>query len=97
MYLNDVELVISTRDISAQLAGRRFTESKRARCRATLNSRTIVCRSRIMLVLESAMTENVAMIARTTNTIINSTNENPFWFLEMGMIMGFAPSNDGEA
>jgi hypothetical protein len=42
MYLNEVALVISTRDMSAQLVARRFTESKRDRSSATLNSLAIV-------------------------------------------------------
>jgi hypothetical protein len=72
-----VALVISTRDIWSQVSGRRFTESYRARSRATLNSREMFCRARFDADDPSAMTASVTTMPITTSTIKSSITENP--------------------
>lgn len=68
---------MTTIDISAQVAGRRFTESNRARSNMTLNSLAIFCRSRFAEELPNCATANAVRIIITATTINISTADIP--------------------
>ena len=75
--VNDVGLVISTRDISEQVDARRRIELNRARSRLTLNSRATACLRRLFGDLPSVTTARATNIPITTKTISVSIKETP--------------------
>ena len=68
--------------MSAQLLGRRFTESNRARSSATLNSRAMFCRSSFVEEFPNCATAKVTKIASTAITINTSITEKPLCLLK---------------